>query len=159
MKPLKILFICTHNRCRSILAEAVANHYGAGLIQAVSAGSAPAGHVHPATLAALERHQIGTASLHSKSWDVFGDAEVDVVITVCDQAVQEVCPLWLGNAAKVHWGLRDPSAGMNERDENNSVEFDQTIALLVARIQKIKDSLQQGLTLKDIFLLPRNLAE
>ncbi len=93
MKPLRILFICTHNRCRSILAEAVANHYGAGLIQAQSAGSSPAGHIHPATLRALERHDIATTGLHSKSWADFEDAEIDLVITVCDQAAREKCPL------------------------------------------------------------------
>src|SRR5690606_32832369 len=110
MPPLKLLFICTHNRCRSILAEAIGRHVGGDLLQVASAGSEPAGKVHPLTLEALARHGITDSGLHSKSWDALSGYQPDFVITVCDRAAAEACPLWLGLATRVHWGLQDPSA-------------------------------------------------
>ena len=133
---MKILFVCTHNRCRSILAEAVTNHYGDGLISACSAGSSPAGQVHPLTLAALQRHGIATSGLSSKSWDDVEDAGADVVVTVCDSAAQETCPVWFGDAHRVHWGLRDPSA-INRSDAEVVQAFDETIELLADRIRNL----------------------
>lgn len=106
---MKFLFICTHNRCRSILSEAITNHLAAGRIQAFSAGSQPAGEVHPLSLKYLQARGISTAGLQSQSWDDFEDAQPDVVITVCDSAANEQCPLWFGDCVKVHWGLPDPS--------------------------------------------------
>ncbi|MDG2174758.1 MAG: arsenate reductase ArsC [Gammaproteobacteria bacterium] len=106
---MKILFICTHNRCRSILAEAIARHCGKGLLKPASAGSQPAGVVDPLTLEALTRHQIPADGLQCKSWNDLKEFNPDLVITVCDSAAAEACPVWLGRAVKVHWGLADPS--------------------------------------------------
>ena len=106
---MKILFICTHNRCRSILAEALTRHMSEGRIDARSAGSQPAGVVFPGTLKYLESQNISTEGLVSQSWDDHEAFAPDVVITVCDSAAGETCPVWFGNAARVHWGLPDPS--------------------------------------------------
>ncbi|WP_230661366.1 arsenate reductase ArsC [Psychrobacter sp. I-STPA10] len=109
-KPLKILFVCTHNRCRSILSEVISNQMAAGLIEAQSAGSDPADQVHPLTLEYLANNGYDISGLHSKSWQsLAGSFSPDVVITVCDQAAGERCPLWLGSVPKLHWGLADPS--------------------------------------------------
>lgn len=106
---MKILYICTHNRCRSILSEAITNHLSEGRIVARSAGSQPSGIVHPLSLQYLNESGISTQGLCSQSWDEFEDFEPDVVVTVCDSAASESCPVWFGNTIKVHWGLADPS--------------------------------------------------
>lgn len=106
---MKLLFICTHNRCRSILCEAIANQRGEGLLQAASAGSAPVASVHPLTLQYLNERGYKTADLTSQSWNDLEAFEPDRVITVCDSAAGEACPIWMGNVAKGHWGLPDPS--------------------------------------------------
>jgi len=159
MKPLKILFICTHNRCRSILAEAVANHFSDGLIEGFSAGSAPAGEVHPVTLSTLARHQISIEGLNSKSWDEFEAVAIDVVITVCDSAAEEACPLWLGSAEKVHWGLPDPSVGAVAGSQENEAAFDRTIELLSNRIKKIIVCLKQSTDKSTVVAMLKNIAE
>ena len=100
-----ILYICTHNRCRSILSEAITRQKALGIITAQSAGSEPAGQVHPLTLRYLQEAGYNTQQLSSKSWDTLGEFIPDVVITVCDQAAGESCPLWLGTTPKLHWGL------------------------------------------------------
>jgi len=107
--PLKILFICTHNRCRSILSEAITHARADGRVVAASAGSRPAGEVHPATLAFLREAGYAVAGLRSKSWNEVKAFEPDVVVTVCDAAAQEPCPVWFGKSVQVHWGLPDPS--------------------------------------------------
>ena len=106
---MKILFVCTHNRCRSILCEAIASQRGGGLIEAASAGSAPVDAVHPLTLCYLEERGYRTDGLRSQSWHDLETFEPDRVITVCDSAAGETCPLWMGEVAKHHWGLPDPS--------------------------------------------------
>lgn len=106
---MKILFICTHNRCRSILSEAITNHLAQERIQAFSAGSQPAGEVHPLTLKYLAERGIACEGLKSQSWDDFESMQPDVVVTVCDSAASEVCPVWFGQTIQVHWGLPDPS--------------------------------------------------
>ena len=106
---MKLLFICTHNRCRSILAEAISNHLANGKIIARSAGSSPAGEVHPLSIQFLQEKGIATDHCQSQSCNDFADFEPDAVITLCDSAASEACPVWFGNAAQVHWGLRDPS--------------------------------------------------
>ena len=106
---MKILFVCTHNRCRSILAEAVTNHLSDGSIQARSAGSQPVGEVHPLSLKYLAQADIPTDGLQSQSWDEFESWAPDLVVTVCDSAAGETCPVWFGNALRSHWGLVDPS--------------------------------------------------
>ena len=140
---LKIIFICTHNRCRSILAEAVAQHLGAGKIIAASAGSEPAGKIHPLTFDALKTVGISVAGLRSKSWHELEDFAPDVVITVCDNAANEVCPLWFGKAEKVHWGLADPSA-LEGTSESVSLAFQNTIDTLMARLDRIVGMIDRG---------------
>ena len=106
---MKLLFICTHNRCRSILCEAIASQRGHGVLQAASAGSAPVSSVHPLTLRYLRERGYEPSGLTSQSWNDLEAFEPDRVITVCDSAAGEVCPLWMGNVEKWHWGLPDPS--------------------------------------------------
>jgi arsenate reductase len=115
--PLKLLFICTHNRCRSILAEAIANHFFHGQIEAQSAGSQPAGEVHPLTLRYLHEAGIPTTGLASKSWDELEAFAPDIVITVCDSAAGESCPVWFGKSRRLHWGLPDPSRATGSEEE------------------------------------------
>ena len=106
---MKLLFICTHNRCRSILCEAIASQRGHGVLQAASAGSAPVSSAHPLTLRYLRERGYEPSGLTSQSWNDLEAFEPDRVITVCDSAAGEVCPLWMGNLGKWHWGLPDPS--------------------------------------------------
>lgn len=107
--PLRILFLCTGNSCRSIMAEALANHLGEGRLRAWSAGSHPAGAVNPRALTVLQEHGVPVGEPVSRSWDAFEDVPLDLVITVCDAAAGESCPLWLGDTPKAHWGLPDPA--------------------------------------------------
>ena len=106
---MKLLFICTHNRCRSILSEAITNQRARGILTAASAGSAPVDAVHPLTLRFLQERAYDTAGLASQSWVELESFEPDRVITVCDTAAGEACPLWMSDVEKVHWGLPDPS--------------------------------------------------
>jgi arsenate reductase len=108
-----VLFICTGNRARSIIAEAVMNHRGKGKFRAFSAGSHPHGEVNPMVLKMLENNGLPTAGLRSKSWDEFGEPGapvMDFIFTVCDQAAGEVCPVWPGTPMTAHWGVADPDA-------------------------------------------------
>jgi arsenate reductase (thioredoxin) len=132
--PVKILILCTGNSCRSILAEALFNHLGQGRVSAVSAGSHPTGKVHPKSLALLQSRGIDTAGYRSKSWDEFAAAPLDIVITVCDEAAGEACPLFPGAPVKAHWGLPDPARAMGSEAEVMSV-FESVYAALEARIK------------------------
>ena len=96
VETIKVLVLCTGNSCRSVMAEALINHLGRGRYQAWSAGSAPAGYVHPKSIEALQRHDIPSGQPRSKSWDEFAAQSFDLVITVCDQAAGESCPLFPG---------------------------------------------------------------
>ena len=136
-RPLRVLFVCTHNRCRSILAESLLRARGGDRFLAASAGSEPAGAVHPQTLAFLRSKQLPIENLRSKSWDELGDFSADVVITVCDRAASEACPLWLGRAIKAHWGVPDPTA-VNGDETAVRVAFEQTFALLQARVDALR---------------------
>ena len=124
-KPINVLFLCTHNSARSILAEACLNRIGKGRFKAYSAGSSPRDNQQPNPMAleVLRAASIPTEGLHSKSWDEFGKPDaphMDIVITVCDDAAGEVCPYWPGQPASAHWGYADPSAIEGAEEEKLS---------------------------------------
>lgn len=133
---MKILYICTHNRCRSILSEAITNHVANSLIEAKSAGSQPVGEVHPLSLKYLQEANISTEGLRSQSWDEFEDFAPDMVVTVCDSAAAETCPLWFGQTIKVHWGLVDPSK-LHGSEQEVAEAFRGTIAEISQRVQSL----------------------
>lgn len=133
---MKILYICTHNRCRSILSEAITNHLSNGLIVAKSAGSQPVGEVHPLSLKYLQEAGISTEGLRSQSWEEFEEFAPDVVVTVCDSAAAETCPLWFGQTTTVHWGLADPSKSQGNEEEIAEA-FRATIGEISRRVQSL----------------------
>ena len=119
-RPFNVLFLCTGNSARSIMAEAILNKVGAGKFQAFSAGSQPKGHVHPETLQLLKSLEYDTARLRSKSWGEFakpGAPMLDFVFTVCDNAAGETCPVWPGQPMTAHWGIPDPAAAQGSAAE------------------------------------------
>lgn len=133
---MNILFICTHNRCRSILCEAITRHLSGSRINAFSAGSQPVGEVHPLSLKYLAKRGIATDNLRSQSWDDFADTPIDIAITVCDSAAGESCPLWLGNSPKVHWGLSDPSK-LTGSDGDIETAFNACIDAIETRVNAL----------------------
>jgi arsenate reductase len=138
-QPLNVLFLCTHNSARSILAEAMLNHLGEGRFTAYSAGSSPRDNQQPNPLAleTLSKAGISIDGLRSKSWDEFGQPDsphMDLVITVCDNAAGEVCPFWPGQPATAHWGYADPSEGDGDDDYKRKA-FIQTLHLIRKRLE------------------------
>lgn len=134
----KILYICTHNRCRSILSEAITNHFGQGKILAKSAGSQPSGEVHPLSLRYLQANGFPIAGLQSQSWDEFETFAPDLVVTVCDSAAGETCPVWFGRSLKVHWQLNDPSK-IEADEETVKNAFEQSIQIISQRVKKLME--------------------
>lgn len=131
----RVLVLCTGNSCRSIMAEALINHLGTGVYEAVSAGSQPAGYVHPKALRTLQRQGIHITGPRSKSWDEFAGQRFDLVITVCDRAAAESCPFFAGAPRQLHWSTPDPAAVEGSEDEINRA-FDQACGQLRARIEQ-----------------------
>ncbi len=132
-----VLVLCTGNSCRSIMAEALINQLGKGRFKAVSAGSKPTGHVHSRALETLRRNGIdytNNGEPCSKSWDQFEGKPFDLVITVCDQAASESCPVFLGDYKKFHWSTPDPAQAQSS-DETIIATFDETFNLLKHRIE------------------------
>ena len=133
-----VLFLCTGNSARSILAEVILNRLGAGRYRAFSAGSHPRGEVHPAALALLRERGEDTRGLRSKSWDEFarpGAPHMHFVFTVCDAAADEACPLWPGQPVTAHWGIEDPAAFVGPPDEQRHA-FQRAYERLERRIEQ-----------------------
>jgi arsenate reductase len=136
-KTYNVLFLCTGNSARSIMAEALLNHWGKPQFKALSAGSHPKGAVHPLALELLESCGLPTEGLRSKSWDEFSGPDapnLDFVFTVCDSAAGEVCPFWPGQPVTAHWGIEDPAAVAGNEAEKRRA-FRQAYAMLESRIQ------------------------
>ena len=132
-----VLFLCTGNSARSILAEGILNKRGGGAFRAYSAGSFPKGKVHPLALQLLKEQGLATDGLRSKSWDEFAGPDaprMDYIFTVCDQAAGEVCPIWPGHPITAHWGLPDPAAAQGNAAER-ALAFRQAYRILDTRIQ------------------------
>jgi protein-tyrosine-phosphatase len=135
-RPYNVLFLCTGNSARSIIAEAILNKLGAGRFRAFSAGSQPKGQVNPHTLQLLEGLGYDTSGFRSKSWDAFaraGDPAFDFVFTVCDNAAAEACPVWPGQPMTAHWGIPDPAAVQGTPEEIEHA-FSQAFTMLDRRI-------------------------
>ena len=135
-RAFNVLFLCTHNSARSIMAEAIINRVGMGKFKGYSAGSMPRGKIHPMALELLNRLNYDTSNARSKSWDEFakpGTPELDFVFTVCDNAANEVCPIWPGQPMSAHWGLPDPVA-VEGSEVQRALAFADTYRMLNNRI-------------------------
>ena len=136
-RPYDVLFLCTGNSARSVIAESLINHWGRGGFRGFSAGSHPKGAVHPIALELLAQMKLPTEGLRSKSWDEFaapGAAPLDFVFTVCDNAAGEVCPYWPGQPMTAHWGVPDPAA-VEGSDTHKWVAFRTAFKALESRIK------------------------
>ena len=138
MEPdaLNVLVLCTGNYCRSVMAEALINGLGLGRYRAWSAGSYPAGTVHPKSIETLQRHGIDPGQPRSKSWDELATQPFDLVITVCDQAAGESCPLFSGNPKKLHWSTPDPAKVTGSEAAENEA-FDKAFFMLKNRVEEL----------------------
>lgn len=131
---IRVLFLCTGNSCRSIIAEAILNHRGKGRFKAYSAGSQPTGEIHPGSLAVLEKNGVPTDSLYSKSVDIFSEQDFDTVITVCDHAHDTICPTWKNHTILYHWPAKDPASVTGDKEEIEQC-FEETYDYFNKRIQ------------------------
>ena len=134
--PKNVLFLCTGNSCRSVMAEALINQLSRGRYRASSAGSSLAGYVHPKTIETLKRYGVDPGAPQSKSWDIFADERFDLVITVCDQTAGETCPVFLGEPKKLHWSIPDPAKATGTDAEIDSA-FDESFLMLKSRIEDL----------------------
>jgi protein-tyrosine-phosphatase len=162
-KPINVLFLCTHNSARSILAEALLNHIGQGRFRAYSAGSSPRENLQPNALGleVLRAAGIATEGLRSKSWDEFalpGAPVMDLIITVCDNAAGEACPFWPGHPATAHWGYADPSAGEGS-DEQKLEAFRQTLHAIHRRLELLVNLPEAGVDQLTLQNSARELAD
>ena len=135
--PLNVLFLCTHNSARSIIAEAVINKLGEGKFKGYSAGSMPSGRVQPMAIELLSRLGYDVSGARSKSWDEFakrGAPKLDFVFTVCDSAANETCPIWPGQPISAHWGFEDPAA-VEGTDAEKRRAFEQTFRHMMNRVR------------------------
>lgn len=137
----RVLVLCTGNSCRSVMAEALFNHLGKGNIEAVSAGSNPAGYIHPKSIETLKRHGIDPGQPRSKSWNEFSGQHFDLVVTVCDAAAAESCPAFIGPVKKLHWSTPDPAKATGT-DAQIEAAFDEAFTMLKDRIE---DYLNDGI--------------
>jgi len=159
--PCNVLFLCTHNSARSVLAEGMLDHLAAKLgrdVRAFSAGSAPSGRINPFALEALANAGIDTSRFRSKSWDEFaaaGAPEMRIVVTVCDSAAKETCPYWPGSPVKVHWGYPDPSNAPGG-DEGKRTAFELTRQAIGYRMLQL---LQLPIESMDDAALQRSLVD
>ena len=136
-RPFNVLFLCTHNSARSIMAEVILNHVGRGKFQGYSAGSQPVGAPNPFALETLRLLRFPADGLRSKDWAEFAEPTapvMDFVLTVCDNAAGEVCPVWPGQPITAHWGVEDPSQ-FKGTDEEKSHEFARVASVLKRRIE------------------------
>ena len=140
-QPYSVLFLCTGNSARSILAESLVNHWGRGKFRGFSAGSFPKGEVHPMAMELLQQKNLPTKGLRSKSWDEFtapGAPPLDFIVTVCDNAAGEVCPVWPGKPMTAHWGIADPAA-VPGTDAQKANAFRKALDELEARIKLLTE--------------------
>ena len=162
--PMHVLFICTGNSARSIIAESLLNQLGAGKFRAYSAGSHPADQVNPKTLDLLQRNRFPTGELRSKKWDEFASPEaprMDFVLTVCDKAAGEVCPIWPGQPMSAHWGVPDPAAVQGTPEQVDKA-FTDAFLVLQRRITLFLnlplDKLEKLSLLKELQTIGRTMA-
>ncbi len=137
MEKFNVLFLCTGNSARSVMGEVIADRFGMGKLKGYSAGSFPKGEVHPLTIKLLQEMKLPTDGLRSKSWNEFaapGAPHMHFVFTVCDQAANEVCPIWPGRPMKAHWGAPDPAAATGSEAERMKA-FREAFVLLKRRVE------------------------
>jgi arsenate reductase len=147
-EPLNVLFLCTGNSARSIMAECILNRVGAGKFRAYSAGSQPLGYVHPLALNLLRHTNYDVSQLRSKPWDEFavpGAPKLDFVFTVCDNAAKESCPVWPGQPMTAHWGLPDPAKAEGSEAER-AFAFDDCFRMLNQRLSIFVNLPLEGLS-------------
>ena len=148
---INILVLCTGNSCRSVLGEALLNHLGTGRIKAYSAGSTPIGRTNVNAVKVLQKYGVNTEGFSSQSWNEFEDHDIDVAITVCDNAANEVCPVYLNSVIQAHWGLSDP-AHLKGSEAELDIAFEATF-------QKVKQRVEAMLALPFEQMEPKELAK
>jgi len=131
---INILVLCTGNSCRSVLGEALFNHLGAGRVKAYSAGSTPIGRTNVNAVKILQKHGVNTDGFSSQSWNEYEDHNIDIAITVCDNAANEECPVYLNSVVRAHWGLSDP-AHLKGTDDEIDAAFEKTYAAMERRVK------------------------